>query len=481
MSPAEGSARPFDAAVDGAGWSGSTPRADSSGATLTSTSCHSSAGVESATIPPPTPRAADPSGATSRLLMVTASSVPPGATSPTAPVCAPRAVASTPSVTSVARCLGVPVTEPGGNVARRTAPDPVPGSSVPATRDTRCSTPVCVRTASSSSTRTEPGSHTRDRSLRTRSTIMMFSLVSLAEARRAVSSPAGRVPLMGEDVTRRPASDTYTSGEAPTSAPQGPVTSAARSGRSPATSVAQARTAAGPPSGSCSPSLVQTLAWAMSPARTAVTTRSTAAMWAAASGSCRRRAVAPRCRGAAASPRSDQAERAARASPSARRSAEPSPGSRDSAHQRVPSKRSRWSWKAACSVGSRGPSAGGAGARTRPSRRPSRCPSSTTQPPPTASTPEPGPRCTGTPSSTSVSSSSSSGASAPATARVSSSTCTGSAVSIRGPPAHPPDRADRRRAPARSARARTTSIGSSGRSTGTLRSRRTWSRGTRRG
>ena len=44
---------------------------------------------------------------------------------------------------------------------------------------------------SSSSTATVPGRQTRDRSLRIRSTIMMFSAASLAEARSAAAPSLG--------------------------------------------------------------------------------------------------------------------------------------------------------------------------------------------------------------------------------------------------------------------------------------------------
>ena len=59
--------------------------------------------------------------------------------------------------------------------------------TVAATVDTRCHTPGAARTVSSSGTVTVPVSATRPRSLRTRSTIMMFSATSLADA----SSSAG--------------------------------------------------------------------------------------------------------------------------------------------------------------------------------------------------------------------------------------------------------------------------------------------------
>ena len=207
--PAAGSARPLARGGRRPRAGPGAPRArTAAGPALVSTSCHSSAGVESATTPPPTPSAASPSGADLEACGWSPRGRPgPGERKPAAPVCAPRAAASTPSVTSVARCLGVPVTDPGGNVWTTSAPAPTSARSRPPTRETRWATPVWGRTASSSSTATEPGSHTRARSLRTRSTIMTFSLVSLADAASAPSCPAGRVPLMGEEVTRPPATD----------------------------------------------------------------------------------------------------------------------------------------------------------------------------------------------------------------------------------------------------------------------------------
>ena len=61
------------------------------------------------------------------------------------------------------------------------------------------------RTSNSSGTVTVPVIATRPRSLRTRSTIMMFSATSLTDARSAAgSSCRGSVPLIGLDVTASP-------------------------------------------------------------------------------------------------------------------------------------------------------------------------------------------------------------------------------------------------------------------------------------
>ena len=58
------------------------------------------------------------------------------------------------------------------------------------TVETRCSTPASARVAISSGHRTLPGSQTRERSLRSRSTIITCSAASFAEPREL----GGRVP-----------------------------------------------------------------------------------------------------------------------------------------------------------------------------------------------------------------------------------------------------------------------------------------------
>ena len=87
--------------------------------------------------------------------------------------------------------------------------------NVPRTVDTRCQTPGCGCTLSSSSTRTLPGRQTRDRSLRIRSMIMMFSAASLADARsrpRHRLRLRGAVPLIGAVKASRPRTRRNSSG-----------------------------------------------------------------------------------------------------------------------------------------------------------------------------------------------------------------------------------------------------------------------------
>ena len=77
------------------------------------------------------------------------------------------------------------MTDAGGKVASSTAAIEVAAGTCAATVDTRCQTPGAGLTARSSGTRTDPVVATRLRSLRTRSTIMMFSATSLTEDTRS--------------------------------------------------------------------------------------------------------------------------------------------------------------------------------------------------------------------------------------------------------------------------------------------------------
>ena len=118
------------------------------------------------------------------------------------------------------RSSGAPVTEPPGKTASSSSARPTSGRSVPSTVETRCVTPASSRSTSSSGQRTDPGSQTRARSLRSRSTIIMCSAASLAPS---TGSPAGRVPLIGQVQTRRPRRARKSSGEAETIAQPSPT------------------------------------------------------------------------------------------------------------------------------------------------------------------------------------------------------------------------------------------------------------------
>ena len=116
---------------------------------------------------------------------------------------------------STAAIFGAPVTDPPGNIAPSTSARPTSGRIVPSTVETMCSTPASERVTISSGHRTLPGSQTRERSLRSRSTIMTCSAASFSDRRssRAAVGPAGRVPLIGHVHTRRPRRARKSSGE----------------------------------------------------------------------------------------------------------------------------------------------------------------------------------------------------------------------------------------------------------------------------
>ena len=87
---------------------------------------------------------------------------------------------------------------------------PSPGRRVPSTVETRWNNPGWGSVARSSGTWTDPNSHTRPKSLRTRSTIITFSAWSLSKNPSAVAA----VPLMGDERTTAPWRLKKRSGEA---------------------------------------------------------------------------------------------------------------------------------------------------------------------------------------------------------------------------------------------------------------------------
>ena len=132
-----------------------------------------------------------------------------------APIDAPRPTGSSSATWSMAAIFGAPVTEPPGNVAsqeRREAVTSVTecaldeGDEVPPRRRAGLG-------AISSGHVTVPVSQTRERSFRSRSTIITCSAASLADSVRPFP-PAGRVPLIGIVHTRRPLRARNSSGEA---------------------------------------------------------------------------------------------------------------------------------------------------------------------------------------------------------------------------------------------------------------------------
>ena len=152
-------------------------------------------------IPAPVPNRSS-SSAIQNVRIATASSASPvsASTQPKAPQYTARGAVSSASIRRRAAILGAPVTEPGGKVAASSSGQPTSSRSTPSTYDTRWNRPGCSCTSSSVGTLTDPAVLTRDRSLRTRSTIMTFSASSFAER----SARVRPVPLIGPDRTTRP-------------------------------------------------------------------------------------------------------------------------------------------------------------------------------------------------------------------------------------------------------------------------------------
>jgi hypothetical protein len=146
-------------------------------------------------------------------------------------------------MTCIAASFGAPVTEPGGKVAASSSARLTVGVSRPRTVETSCQTPGCGSVRRGAALM-DPYSHTRPRSLRTRSTIITCSAASLAEpsssARAAAAAGAsgsaserGRVPFIGSHHTSGPVWRRNRSGERLTTPPtaaakRGAVSSKAR-------------------------------------------------------------------------------------------------------------------------------------------------------------------------------------------------------------------------------------------------------------
>ena len=164
-------------------------------------------------MPPPTQRWICPA-ATANVRMVSASSRSPfGWIRPSAPIEAPRPTGSSAAIRSSAAIFGQPVTEPPGSTASSSSVSVTSSRSSPSTVATRCDTPASWCSASSSGQRTLPGTQTRDRSFRSRSTIITCSAASFADS---TGTPAGRVPLIGDVRTIRPRRESSSSGDAET-------------------------------------------------------------------------------------------------------------------------------------------------------------------------------------------------------------------------------------------------------------------------
>ena len=130
---------------------------------------------------------------------------PPGRTTPTAPQYTPRGAGSSVRTICMARTLGAPVTEPQGNSAANTSARQIPGRVRARTSDVICHTVGSGVVSNNRGTCTLCGRAMRERSLRSRSTIITFSARSLGAVRRraawAASSsgvaPRAAVPFMG--------------------------------------------------------------------------------------------------------------------------------------------------------------------------------------------------------------------------------------------------------------------------------------------
>ena len=188
-------------------------------------------------MPPPTHRCARPSASAKVRIVSARSKSPSGRTTPSAPIDAPRPTGSSAAIRSTAAIFGAPVTDPPGNVAPRIEASVASSRSRPSTVETRCVTPASSRCSISSGQRIEPGSHTRARSFRSRSTIITCSAASFGSS---TSSPAGRVPLIGIVCSSRPRRARKRSGEAETIAQPSPTSGRGASGRSGASAAANA-------------------------------------------------------------------------------------------------------------------------------------------------------------------------------------------------------------------------------------------------
>ena len=178
-------------------------------------SCHSPSAVASAVMPLPMPqRSAGPRRVTVRIGTLNVADQPssPGRTTPSAPQYTPRAPGSSAWIIRMALTLGAPVTDPQGNNAANTSASEQAARVRASTSEVICHTVDSASVWNKRGTRTLNGSAMRDKSLRSRSTIITFSARSLADVRRAsacaVSSsgvaPRGAVPFMGR-VRMRPA------------------------------------------------------------------------------------------------------------------------------------------------------------------------------------------------------------------------------------------------------------------------------------
>src|SRR5262245_16378791 len=192
--------------------------AASTPASLRRHSSCSAAGSESATIPAPAWRWAMSSRRTIVLIAMHVSSTPSsGSAYPTAPAYGPRRLPSSSEISCIARTFGAPETVPAGKQACSRSNGETPGRRSPATCETRCVTCEYRSTSRNFSTVTLPGTHTRERSLRPRSTSMTCSARSFSDPSRRAASPSPRsvVPAIGLTPARPTSHLTSVSGDEP--------------------------------------------------------------------------------------------------------------------------------------------------------------------------------------------------------------------------------------------------------------------------
>ena len=156
------------------------PTAPRSGRAFTHDSSISASGSESQTMPPPTQRWMRPS-ATASVRIVSASSKSPSAAPRRArPSPRPRPTGSSAAIRSTAAIFGAPGHRAAGEGRGEDLAEPRVRPYRPSTVETRCVTPASSCWTMSSGQRTEPGSHTRARSFRSRSTIITCSAPSFS-------------------------------------------------------------------------------------------------------------------------------------------------------------------------------------------------------------------------------------------------------------------------------------------------------------
>ena len=290
-------------ALAGASESTRVPSAATSGAALSRHSASSPSGVESATTPPPTPRASAVP-AISNVRIATLSSRPAtGLAKPIAPrVGAARGRLERRRSTCSACTFGAPVTEPGGNVARSSSPSPTPGAQ-PRRRHGRHEVP-------DAGVRPRPrGAEARHAPVRADPAQVVAHQVDdhhvlgrVLARRRARAAPRaspgarGRVPLIGDARTRVPVRRRNSSGESAEQRRRPPIRRTPRR-RAEARCMSASQASSGDPSSRPASRRLR-LTWNTSPAAIRSIARPTASAWPAGPGG--RTRSGPACQGRAA-------------------------------------------------------------------------------------------------------------------------------------------------------------------------------------